>query len=97
VSASGLDDSRIPIEELVEFPTRFLFKAVGHHTLQFSGDALKAVQRALGDDRKVELRTRLSAKAAYVSATLTTVVESADELKAAYEALRKVPGVITVL
>lgn len=91
------DEPRIPIEELIEFPTRFMFKAVGHHTVQFSGDALLAVQEALGRGRDVELRSRLSKHASYVSTTLTAVVQSADELKAVYEALRRVPGVITVL
>lgn len=92
-----MDDVAIPIEELVSFPTRFVFKAVGHHTLEFSNACLKAFRRALGDERKIELRTRLSSKAAYLSVTLTTDVGSAGELRAAYTALRGVEGVITVL
>ena len=88
---------RIPVEELMEFPTRFSFKAIGHHTRELSGDALRAVHGALGDDRRVELRTRLSRKGAYLSATLTTRIDSADELRAVYAALWKVEGVITVL
>ena len=92
-----MEDTRIPIEELVSFPSRFVFKAIGHHTLAFSGDCLKAVRTALGDDRKVELRTRLSSKAAYVSVSLTTEVRSSDELQAAYAGLRAVKGVATVL
>lgn len=92
-----MEDARIPIEELLSFPTRFLFKAVGHHTLAFSGECLKAVQAALGDDRRVELRTRLSSKAAYMSVSLTAEVRSSDELRAAYAALRAVRGVVTVL
>lgn len=92
-----MDDTRIPIEELVDFPTRFAFKAVGHHTRSFSDDCLAAFRRAFGDDRRIELRTRLSSKAAYLSVTLTTTVESADQLRAAYAALRTVEGIITVL
>ncbi len=88
---------RIPVEELMEFPTRFSFKAIGHHTREFSQDALQAVHEALGDDRRVELRTRLSRRGAYLSATLTTRIDSADELRAVYAALWKVEGVITVL
>ena len=97
MGSAAVEDSRIPIEELIEFPTTFMFKAVGHHTLRFPADAQKAVQHALGGDRKVELRTRLSAKAAYMSVTLIAAVESAKELTAAYAALRGVEGVITVL
>lgn len=90
-------DARIPIEELIEFPTRFVFKAVGHHTRGFSQQALAAARRALDDDRPVELRTRLSRQGTYLSATLTARVESADELRAVYAALRALPDVITVL
>lgn len=97
MSGPPLEDARIPIEELIEFPTRFVFKAVGHHTVRFAGDAHKAVRRALGGERQVELKTRLSSKAAYLSATLTATVESPEELTAAYAALRQVEGVITVL
>lgn len=90
-------DPRVPVEELVAFPTQFAFKAVGHHTRGFAQAALAAARRALGEDRRVELRTRLSRKGAYVSATLTARVESADELRAVYAALRALPDVITVL
>ena len=43
-----VDDRRIPVEELLEFPTRFAFKAIGHHTREFSRDAFQAVVGALG-------------------------------------------------
>ena len=92
-----MDDVAIPIEDLVAFPTRFTFKVVGHHTRAFSRDCLQAFRRVFGGERKVELRTRLSSKAAYLSVTLVTTVESADELRAAYTALRGVDGVLTVL
>lgn len=92
-----MDDVAIPIEELVDFPSRFAFKAVGHHTREFARTCLLALRRVLGDERKIELRTRLSSKAVYVSVTLTTTVESAGELRAAYAVLRGVEGVITVL
>ena len=92
-----MDDVAIPIEELVAFPSRFAFKAVGHHTREFSRDCLQAFRRVFGDERKIELRTRLSSKAAYLSVTLVTTVESADELRAGYTALRGVEGILTVL
>jgi len=90
-------DSRVPIEELIEFPTRYTFKAIGHHTREFSDQVFQAARDALGGERKVELRTRLSRQGAYLSVTLTAQIESADELKAVYAVLRKVEGVITLL
>ncbi len=92
-----MDDTRIPIEELIPFPTRYTFKVIGHHTRAFSGDALKATRKVLGEERKIELRTRLSSKAAYLSVTLVAQVENADELRAVYAALRTIADVITVL
>jgi len=92
-----VEDRRIPVEELIEFPTRFSFKAIGHHTREFAPSAYRAVLTTVGEDRAVELRTRLSRKAAYVSATVTARIDSAEELKAVYAALWKLDGVITVL
>ena len=90
-------DRRIPVEELIQFPTSFSFKAIGHHTLVFPQKALDAARSALPSGRKVELRTRLSRKGAYISVTLTTMLESADELRGVYAALWGLKGVITVL
>lgn len=92
-----MDDVRIPIEELLEFPSTFAFKVVGHHTVEFPQHCLRSLRSVLGDERKIQLRTRLSAKAAYISVTLTAVVQSADELRAGYAALRGVEGCITAL
>lgn len=90
-------DGRITVEELIEFPTRFAFKAIGHHTRQFSQQALDAVRGAFQDGRQVELRTRLSRNGTYLSVTLTARLESADELRNVYAALRSLDGLITVL
>ncbi len=90
-------DSRVPVEELIEFPTRYTFKAIGHHTREFTDRVYETAREALGGERKVELRTRLSRQGAYLSVTLVTRIESAEELKAVYAVLRKVEGVITLL
>ncbi|GAB6063770.1 DUF493 domain-containing protein [Deferrisoma palaeochoriense] len=92
-----MEDRRIPVEELIDFPTRFSFKAIGHHTREFAPAAFRVVREILGDDRGVELRTRLSRQAAYISATVTARVDSAEELRTVYAALWKLEGVITVL
>ncbi len=88
---------RIPVEELIQFPAPFTFKAIGHHTRPFARAVHQAVAGALGGDRPVELRTRLSRNGTYLSATCTARIASADELRAVYAALAEVEGVITVL
>ena len=92
-----MDDRRIPIEELVAFPGPYTFKAIGHHTREFAPTVLKAAQRALGENRRIEFRTRLSRKAAYISVSLVATLECAEELRNTYAALRAVEGVITIL
>lgn len=92
-----MNDCRIPVEELIAFPTEFSFKAVGHHTRDFTERARRAVRDALGGERPVALRTRLSRHGVYLSATLTARVDSAGELHACYAALQNIEGVITVL
>ncbi len=93
----SITGERVAVEELLEFPTAFSFKAIGHHTLHFSQQAFQAAKSALPEDRRVTLRTRLSRNGTYISVTLTATVESADELRAVYTALRKLEDVITVL
>lgn len=92
-----MEDTRIPIEELIDFPTEYSFKAVMNHTQKSTKNVLLAVQKALGDDRRVESRTRLSRNGTYISITATARLESVQELKTVYAALRKVEGLITVL
>jgi putative lipoic acid-binding regulatory protein len=87
----------IPIEELLEFPSRFDFKAVGPNDDTFISAVETATRSSLIPTRTVERRTRPSRHGTYISVTLTTRVENADELHAVYASLRAVPGVITVL
>lgn len=88
---------RVPVEELLEFPTVYSFKAIGHHTRGFPERCHRLAQEALGGDRRVELRTRLSRQGTYLSATLTARIETAEELKEVYRVLRQVDGLITLL
>lgn len=92
-----MDDRRISVEEFMEFPIDYSFKAVIHNTHGCAKKTLLTVQTALGDDRRVESKTRLSKKGAYISITTTARLESIEELKNAYAALRKMEGLITVL
>jgi putative lipoic acid-binding regulatory protein len=92
-----MTDRRIPVEELIDFPTSFAFKAIGHHTLGFQHEAVEATRSALPGDRRIQYRTRLSRNGTYLSVTVTATVVSADELRSVYDALWHVGGVITVL
>jgi putative lipoic acid-binding regulatory protein len=87
----------VAVEELLEFPTRFAFKAVGPNGERFVADARGAARAALGPERPLQHRARPSRQGTYVSVTLTARVENADELRAVYAGLRAVAGVITVL
>jgi putative lipoic acid-binding regulatory protein len=87
----------VPVEELLEFPTRFAFKAVGPNNEAFVGAVETATRGCLDPARTVDRRTRPSRNGTYLSVTLTTRVENVDELHAVYNGLRAVPGVITVL
>jgi putative lipoic acid-binding regulatory protein len=87
----------IPVEELIEFPTVFSFKAVGPHSEQFIAAAENATRGALGATSQVDRRTRPSRNGTYVSVTLDARIEDVDELHAVYAGLRAIPGVITVL
>ena len=92
-----MTDRRIRVEDLIDFPVSFSFKAIGHHTLGFTQDALEATKSALLGDRPVRYRTRLSRHGTYLSVTLTARIESSRELRQVYDALRSIEGVITVL
>ncbi|MDF1551999.1 MAG: DUF493 domain-containing protein [Deferrisomatales bacterium] len=87
----------VPIEDLLEFPTPFEFKAVGPNQEAFVAAVEATARDALGASRTLERRTRTSRNGTYLSVTLSTRVENADELRAVYAGLRTVPGVITVL
>ena len=92
-----MSERSIPVEELLKFPARFAFKAVGPNHEAFIAATEAAVRSSLGAAPDLERRTRPSRHGTYLSVTLTTRVENADELRAVYTGLRAVPGVITIL
>lgn len=77
-----------PIDELVDFPCVFRFKAVGEATGGFVRDMLARVARVLGRDvREEEHSVRQSAKGRYESVTLDLFVKTGDEVYSIYEAI----------
>lgn len=92
-----MSERAVAVEELLDFPTAFAFKAVGPSSPGFVAAVAAAVRGALEPGRAIEQRSRASGHGTYCSVTLTTRVEHADELRAVYRALRAVPAVITVL
>lgn len=83
---TGLE--RRPIEDLVEFPCVFQFKAVGVATGEFVSDMLERVGRVLG--RRVEPHehsVRQSARGRYESVTLDLFVHSGEQVYSIYRAI----------
>lgn len=92
-----MSERAIAVEELLDFPTDFAFKTVGPNREAFATALAAAARGAVAPDREWQQRGRRSRHGTYLSVTLTTRVENADELRAVYAALRAVPDVITVL
>lgn len=83
---TGLE--RRPIEELVDFPCVFSFKAVGVATAGFVSDMLERVSAVLG--RRVEPHehsVRQSARGRYESVTLDLFVHSGEQVYSIYRAI----------
>ncbi len=79
---------RRPIDELVEFPCVFRFKAVGEATGGFVRDMLARVAQVLGRAvRDDEHSVRQSAKGRYESVTLDLFVNDGDEVYEIYQAI----------
>ncbi len=89
------DDSP-QLEDLVEFPTWWTFRAVGATTPALEGRCRQAVEHSVGRE-VLDLDTKPSSKGKWTAVRLKVVVQSADEVRAAYQALRAVDGVIKCL
>lgn len=84
------------IDELIDFPTVFVFRAMGDADDGFPDRCVAAVHEALG--RAPEgVETRASRQARFLAVRVGAVVISTDEIYAVYAALRAVEGVRLVL
>ena len=84
----GTGLSRRPIDDLVEFPCVFQFKAVGVASGGFVADLLERVGQVLG--RQVEPHehsVRQSAQGRYKSVTLALFVHSGEQVYSIYRAI----------
>lgn len=84
------------LEELVDFPAQFTFRALGAAEDDFSARCAAAVTRALG--RMAETVTsQPSAGGRYLAVRVAVTVLTPAEIYAVYAALREVQGVRMVL
>lgn len=84
------------LDDLVDFPTRFVFRAMGQAREGFAQDCDRAVRDALSRPSE-SLESAPSRKGNYLSVRVAAVVEDKDEVFAVYAALKAVPGVKMVL
>jgi len=83
-------------EELVEFPSVFVFRVLAHSAEDLEARCVAAVEAHLG--RRVEAVSQApSSKGAYTSVRIGVIVTSADEIRATYTMLGALPGVRMVL
>lgn len=84
------------LEDLVEFPAAFTFRVMGQASDDLPDRCAAALSAALGQaPDSVELRE--SAQGRYLAVRLGATVTSAEQIYAAYAALRGVEGVRLVL
>lgn len=84
------------LEDLVDFPTVFVFRAVGRAEADFEVRCSAAVTATLGR-MPDSVDTRPSAGGRWISVRLAARVHTPDEVYAVYAALRAVDGVHMVL
>ncbi len=81
-----------PLDELMEFPASYTFRAVAATLPGLPQACAKAVESALGRPVR-EVSVQPSSKGKWTSVRVTAQVQSADEVLAAYAALKEIDGV----
>ncbi len=84
------------LEDLVDFPTSWTFRAVGATTPALEAQCRAAVEKGLGRE-VLEVQCQPSSQGRWTSVRLRVVVESANEVRTVYAALKGVEGVIKCL
>ena len=78
-----------PIEELVDFPCVYCFKAVGEASEDFVASLRSRVGAVLGREvEDQEVKVRRSAQGNYQSVTLDVFVKSGEEVYEVYAAIK---------
>jgi putative lipoic acid-binding regulatory protein len=78
------------------FPGPYTVKVIGENNPALVGRITSVVTRLSGDP-KPTLKTRLSSGGKHQAITITARVDSAEDVMALYEALRRVAGVSLLL
>jgi putative lipoic acid-binding regulatory protein len=78
------------LEDLIEFPCDYLFKAFGPNDDVFPGNVRAAVAAVVPVPLDA-VRTRASSGDAYICVTIVARLQNASQLEAVYQALRQVP------
>ena len=94
---SAEDESPETSEELLSFPCEFQIKAMGKQVLGFDERVRKIVSRHLGGAKILDVRTRESGAAKYVSVSCTIEATSREQLDAIYMDLNSESDVLMTL
>lgn len=79
------------IEELMEFPCDYTFKAFGTNDSAFPLGVKKAVETVVPVSLDA-MKSKVSGKGTYVSISVLVRLENYDQVKSIYQALRQVEG-----
>lgn len=85
-----------PLEDLVEFPSVFVFRAVGDAQDDLAGRCATALAQSLGRPAE-RVETHPSSAGRFLSVRLAATVLAPADILAVYAALRAVQGVRLVL
>lgn len=91
-----MSDVNTPPETLLEFPCEFPLKIMGDHHEAFAETILAVVQQHAPDTQAHHVRTRLSSKGNYISATVVVTATSKQQLDNIYLSLTSHPMVKVV-
>ena len=72
---------------LIDYPSRFPLKVLGHHTHEFESIVLDLVRARCPQAEHIEVRRRSSRGGKYQALTLTFTVYSQQQLEAIYQDL----------
>ncbi|MBY0370685.1 DUF493 domain-containing protein [bacterium] len=84
------------IKSTHEFPTDFVFKAIGNGT-DFVAHVVAAARQAAGSTQDPRFTVRESTSGNHVAVTLHVPTQTADQVLVIYEALAKVQGLSLLL
>jgi putative lipoic acid-binding regulatory protein len=86
-----------PEPSLIEYPSDFPLKILGHTRPGFAQEVLKVVKRHAPDFNDTTMEMRPSKKGKYLSLTCVIRATSREQLDALYQELCDLPQVVMVL